>query len=162
MSIEIRPLAPEEIPFLEEMMYEALFVRPGASPFPRDILKRPELAKYIADWGSHPYDQAIVALSNDQLAGAVWGRLFSAEQAGYGFIDEHTPEITIALKADFRGQAMGTLLLQAIEIPYQELGVSALSLSVDQLSPAIQLYLRSGYKIHEEAGTAFTMRKALS
>ncbi|MEL6659757.1 MAG: GNAT family N-acetyltransferase [Bacteroidota bacterium] len=162
MSIEIRPLDPEEIPFVKEMMYEALFVRPGQAPFPRDILERPELAKYIADWGRHSYDQAIVALSREQLVGAVWGRLFSAEQAGYGFIDEHTPEITIAIKKEFRAQAIGTLLLQAIEIPYLEMGVPALSLSVDQLSPAIALYLRSGYQIHEEIGTAYTMRKALS
>ncbi|MEL7249264.1 MAG: GNAT family N-acetyltransferase [Bacteroidota bacterium] len=101
-------------------------------------------------------------MSREQLVGAVWGQLFSAEQPGYGFIDEQTPEITIAIKEDFRAQAIGTLLLQAIEIPYLEMGVPALSLSVDQLSPAIALYLRSGYQIHEEAGTAYTMRKALS
>ncbi|MEL6969712.1 MAG: hypothetical protein AAFZ63_08515 [Bacteroidota bacterium] len=55
MSIEICPLAPEEIPFMKEMMYEALFVRPGQSPFPRDILERPELAKYLVDGGSQSY-----------------------------------------------------------------------------------------------------------
>ena len=161
-NIQIRPLTSAEIPFLAEMLYTALFVRPGDAPFPKEIIRRPKLAKYIKNWGSYSFDQAIVAASGDQLVGAVWGRLFSVEHPGYGFIDERTPEITIAIKPAFRGQAIGTLLLHAIEIPYQELGVTALSLSVDQLSPAIPLYLRCGYQIHAEEGTAYTMRKAIS
>ena len=160
-ELQYRPLTEQEVAFLEEMFYQALFVRPGEEPYPREIIRHPELQKYYTAWGSRKHDLAIVVEKDQQLIGAVWGRQFSAEFPGYGFIDEQTPEVTIAIQPEFRGQGIGQALLEQIEAAYLQVGISTLSLSVDQLSPAIRLYLRCGYAIYEEAGTAYTMRKVL-
>lgn len=48
---EIRPLKQEEIPLLEEFLYQAIFIPSGLEPLPRSILKGPELEMYIKDFG---------------------------------------------------------------------------------------------------------------
>ena len=48
---EIRPLKPEEIPLLEEFLYQAIFIPQGLEPLPRSILKEPDLEMYIKDFG---------------------------------------------------------------------------------------------------------------
>lgn len=143
------------------MLYIALFVRPGETPFPAAILNQPKLAKYIINWNDHPLDIAVVAERNGLIVGAAWGRVFSADDPSYGFIAEDIPEVTVAVVADYRNQGIGGALLQRIEEAYQQANVPALSLSVDQLSPAQRLYFRHGFSIYEESGTAYTMRKLL-
>lgn len=44
---EIRPLKQEEIPLLEEFLYQAIFIPSGLEPLPRSILKEPDLDIYI-------------------------------------------------------------------------------------------------------------------
>ncbi|MDN5199800.1 GNAT family N-acetyltransferase [Fulvivirgaceae bacterium BMA10] len=156
-----RELEPDEIPFLEEMLYEALFVPEGAAPFPLDIIKKPEVSKYVDNWRIYPGDLAIVAVNNDSLIGAVWGRNFQAPHVGYGYIDDNTPEISMAVKPAFRNQGIGTKLLEKLIRTYQERNYRALSLSVDKLNQAKNLYLRSGFEVYKEDGTALVMRKKL-
>ena len=48
---EIRPLKSEEIPLLEEFLYQAIFIPSGLEPLPRSILKEPDLEMYIKDFG---------------------------------------------------------------------------------------------------------------
>ncbi|MFK7907632.1 MAG: GNAT family N-acetyltransferase, partial [Chitinophagales bacterium] len=79
----------------------------------------------------------------------------------YGFIDEQIPEISMAVKSGFRGKGIGTKLIERISEEYQRLGYSALSLSVDQLNPAKNLYERMGFNFFEENGTGVTMKKDL-
>ena len=45
---EIRPLKQEEIPLLEEFLYQAIFIPSGLEPLPRSILKEPDLDIYIS------------------------------------------------------------------------------------------------------------------
>ena len=48
---EIRPLKSEEIPLLEEFLYQAIFIPQGLAPLSRSILKEPDLEMYIKDFG---------------------------------------------------------------------------------------------------------------
>lgn len=66
---EIRALKPEEIPLLEEFLYQAIFIPSGLEPLPRSILKEPELEMYIKDFGQQPDDWALAAEVNGQLVG---------------------------------------------------------------------------------------------
>ena len=159
--VNIRLLQKNEIPFLKEMLYVALYVREGQPSFPRSILESPEIAKYIVDWGSKKGDLAIVAEIEGELVAAIWGRVFTAEEKSYGFIDEQTPEIGMAVKEGFRGQGIGTRLIMEASKEYHRLVYQALSLSVDKENPAIKLYERMGFEFFEESGTAVTMKKKL-
>lgn len=86
----IREIKHKEIGFLSEVLYMALYVPEGQPPFPKSILDNPDISKYIDHWGTLPNDLALVAVSNDELIGAIWGRTFNSSKAGYGFIDENT------------------------------------------------------------------------
>lgn len=143
------------------MLYEALFVPPGHPKYPRSVLKKPELQKYVESWGQDVYDVAIVATHEDELIGAIWGRKFKSEKKGYGYVDDNTPEISIAIFPSYRNQGIGTSLMAQIEGEYLTLGVTQLSLSVDKINPAKNLYDRCGYQVIEEQETAVTMIKQL-
>jgi hypothetical protein len=47
-GISIRPLTSADQPLLWDMLYHALFVPAGAAPLPREIVQRPEIARYVA------------------------------------------------------------------------------------------------------------------
>ncbi len=156
-----RSLQHQEIPFLKEMLYEALYIPEGQAPFPPSILDSPEISKYIKNWGEKQGDVAIVLESEGELIAAIWGRKFEVSEKSYGFIDEQTPEISMAVKAGFRNKGIGTKLIELISEEYHKLNYSALSLSVDKLNPAQKLYERMGFSFFEESSTAITMKKDL-
>ncbi len=93
MEITYRLLKNNEYQFLEEMLYEALFVPAGQLKFPRSIIERPEIRKYIENWNDKRDDLAIVAINKSELIGAIWGRNFGVADKGYGYVDDETPEI---------------------------------------------------------------------
>ena len=161
MNLIIREIIHKEIGFLREMLYLALYVPEGQPPFPKSILDNPDISKYIDYWGTLPNDLALVAVFNDELIGAIWGRTFSKSKAGFGFIDENTPEICMAVKGKFRNQGIGSKLIDEISKIYFSKGFKLISLSVDKQNRAKLLYLRKGFIIVEDEGVDFTMKKIL-
>ena len=161
MKIHYRPIKNTENPFLKEMLYEALFVPEGQAKFPRSIIEHPEIRKYIENWNGRKYDVAIVAIHGEELVGAIWGRNFKEENKGYGYVDAETPEISMAVKKEYRNKGVGTALLLQIELVYLQMGVDKISLSVAKLNPAKKLYDRHGYVFYEEQGAALTMIKVI-
>jgi len=156
-----RKIDKSEIKFLKEMLYEALFVPEGQSPFSLSILEKPEISVYIDNWGKLPNDLAIVAEINNELVGAIWGRSFYPPKLGYGFIDSETPEISMAIKKSFRNRGVGTMLIDELSRRYAEKGIKAISLSVDKLNKAKSLYKRSGFKVITDKGSDLIMKKKL-
>ena len=145
---EIRQALASDEPFLRDMLFEALFAPPGSAPIPRSALDTPEVSRYVDGFGPHPGDVGFVAIADDQPIGAVWVRSIQ----GYGHIDDQTPELTIAVTRDWRGQGVGTALMARIT----EL-VPRISLSSDILNPSIALYKRFGFEIVDRVGTSVTM-----
>ena len=157
-TFSIRDLQPAEYPFLREMFYTAIHVRAGDTPPPKSIIDTPALAKYIANWGRLD-DIALVAEQKGQLVGAIWCRLLKNPQKGYGYIDDQTPELSLAIHPNFRNRGLGTQLMQYAFEALIAKGFKQVSLSVDQDNKAVSLYKRLGFELVEEAGTAFTMKK---
>src|SRR5262245_5711609 len=157
----IRSLTIADEPFLWEMLYEAIFIPEGSPPLPRDIVNIPEIARYVAHWGQAD-DCGVLAVANrTQLPlGAVWLRLFSEGNKGYGYVDDETPELSIALLPDYRGIGIGTELLCSLFAMARK-KYSAISLSVSAQNPALRLYQRLGFQIIRQEGTALIMKKSL-
>ncbi len=160
--VTYRNLLATDTPFLQTMLYQALYVPEGNPPFPTSILDEPSIAKYIANWGSLPNDLAIVAIGNQQPIGAIWGRQFPANNKGYGFVNAQTPEISMAILPAYRNKGIGTKLLTQLEKAYQQTSIKTLSLSVDKRNPAKRLYQRNAYLLYKEEGTALTLWKTIS
>ena len=138
MAPTLRNAATADQPFVTSMLYEALFVPPGAPPFPPEIVDESDIAPYHVDFGSRAGDDGIVAVLDHEPIGATWVRL----HRGYGFVDGTTPELTIAVVAEQRGQGTGDALLAALLERFPRC-----SLSCDRRNPAMRLYERHGFEI---------------
>ncbi|MBA3605730.1 MAG: GNAT family N-acetyltransferase [Acidimicrobiia bacterium] len=110
-----------------------------------EVMARPELARYVADW-PRPGDVGVVAVDDDGRAvGAAWWRSFTAARPGYGFVDALTPEVSIGVIPEARGRGVGTAMLQALIDAAGACGLGALSLSVELDNPARRLYARLNF-----------------
>ena len=98
MRYSIRQMKTSEYPLLAEFLYEAIFVREGEEPAPRNIIEKPELQVYIKDFGSDKDDHCFLAQADGKVDGAVWAR----NVKGYGNIDNTTPEFAISLYKEYR------------------------------------------------------------
>lgn len=99
----------------------------------------PTFPHYTGGWG-RPGDGGFVAEHEGRVVGVVWWRLFPAEQPGYGFVDERTPELGIATWPEERGRGVGRLLLRAATAEHPRL-----SLSVEDGNGARALYEAEGF-----------------
>jgi GNAT superfamily N-acetyltransferase len=160
MWVTNRPINKNDYPFLREMLYEAIFVPEGEKPFPMSIIDLPEIAKYIDNWDS-TVDFGLIVLYHDEPVGAIWCRLFSEEYKGYGFVDRDIPEVSMALKKEFRNRGFGTKMMEQTFTLANEKGYKTLSLSVDKRNRAFEFYKRMGFEIVSEIGTAFTMKRVI-
>jgi ribosomal protein S18 acetylase RimI-like enzyme len=141
----IRHAGAQDLPFLRDMLRHAYYARWGSEA---DV----PLERYVAGWGRRG-DNALVAIDEFQPVGAAWYRLFEAGEPGYGFVDEETPELTIAIVPSRRGKGLGEELLGSLLDQAQRDGYARISLSVEQDNPAIRLYEQHGFaKVGDRAG----------
>jgi ribosomal protein S18 acetylase RimI-like enzyme len=157
----IRPADTKDYPFLRQMVYEAIFVPEGETKPPLSILDAPEINKYVCGWKKTD-DVGFIAEIEGEDSGAAWARLYeNADAGGYGFIDNETPELGLAIYEKFRGMGVGTALMQALLSELWVLGYKKVSLSVDKANRAVALYKRLGFKVIKEQETDFLMVKDL-
>ena len=150
----IRPAGAQDLPFLRDMLRHAYYARWGSEA---DV----PLERYVAGWG-RPGDSALVAIDEFQPVGAAWFRLFEPDEPGYGYVDDRTPELTIAIVPRRRGTGLGRELLTRLLEQARADGYAELSLSVEPDTEAINLYEDYGFeKVGERAG-AYVMQAHLS
>jgi GNAT superfamily N-acetyltransferase len=147
----IRPAGPQDIRFLRDMLRHAYFWRMGRE------LEDP-VFRYVRNWG-RPGDFGLVALDGGNPVGAAWYRLFRESAPGFGFVDERTPELTVAVVPARRGQGFGHELLDGLLARARGARFEAVSLSAPKEATA--LYERYGFRPHHEADDTVTMRAEL-
>ena len=160
MDYVIRPLTGDDEALLWEMLYQALHTAAGAKAPPRDIVRRPELARYVEGWG-RAGDTGFVAheTGENHLLGAVWLRLPVREDNSRGGGDEVAPELAFAVTSGQRGRGIGTALLTQLmrANPHH----SAVSLAVGPTNPAVRLYERFGFRVVQQTEGSVLMRREL-
>jgi ribosomal protein S18 acetylase RimI-like enzyme len=158
--IFVRSLEQQEYDFLMDMHYESIYILENKPP-KHELLNAPNIKKYSEGWGRKG-DWALVALSDNKPIGAVWYRLFDESNKGYGFVDNETPELGIAILPDFRQQGIGAILMKEIIQQARFDGYKSLSLSVNPDNHlAVRLYEKLGFQYYEMSGTSWTMRLPL-
>ena len=158
--VEIRELKPGEYEFLREMLYEAIYFADENQKLPKSIVFEPQLSKYIDNFGRKG-DLAFVIVVENELVGAIWVRLFPESYQSYGFFDEETPELSMAIKENYRNRGFGTRLLKKLLEALKTNGFEKVSLSVDKRNRALDLYQRIGFETVSERKTSLTMLKKL-
>ena len=136
------------------MLRHAFYWRSGTA------VEDASLWRYVSGWGRRG-DTAVVALEEGFPIGAAWFRLFSRDEPGFGFVDEQTPEVSIAVVPSRRGRGIGSELLDALVEVAEEQGYGGLSLSVADDSPAMHMFETQGFEKVEQTDGSWTMRLAL-
>lgn len=154
MEVQIRPIREREIPLLEEFLYEAIWQPVAGERLPREVVHNPALRPYVEAFGEREGDCCLVGEIGGRVVGAVWCRCLY----GYGWIDESTPELAVALRPEWRGRGIGTQLLRAMLEELRRRHVAAVSLSVQRANPAARLYPRLGFRVVEERDGEWIMR----
>jgi GNAT superfamily N-acetyltransferase len=144
-----------DVAFMRSMLTHAYHWR--VAGFEDDI----PLSRYTENWGRSG-DLALIALESGHSIGAAWLRRFTHGSPGYGFVDDETPELTIAVVPSRRRHGIGQELLDALLEQARTAGHHAVSLSVEDESPAVAFYERNGFeRVGHEYG-ALTMVKRFS
>jgi hypothetical protein len=95
--LRLRTAQRDDAQLLRALLYEAAFWRSNvARPQLDEALTNPELARYVEGFG-RPGDFGVLAEEGAEPLGAAWWRSFQAGAPGYGFVDEATPEISVAV-----------------------------------------------------------------
>jgi ribosomal protein S18 acetylase RimI-like enzyme len=170
VPVELRAATTADEPFLWAMLFEASHAAEDGLTGPDDLRAIPELARYVAGWG-RPGDLGVVATEAELrgvrpagaaepnptgtddnggvwLAGAAWVRLLTRAggDAAYGWVDDATPELAIAVDPTRRGTGLGAAMLDRLLADARAAGFPGVSLSVRPGNPARRLYERVGFR----------------
>jgi ribosomal protein S18 acetylase RimI-like enzyme len=161
LNYVIRPLLQSDEAVLWEMLYHGIYVPDGATPPERQVVCHPQLARYVRDWGRAD-DRGFLAedAASREPIGAAWIRLLTGDSKGFGYADDVTPELSVAVLPEYMGRGIGTRLLAKL-LEAASPDYDAVSLSVDADNPALRLYERLGFQTVGTTGTSLTMKKTL-
>ena len=155
--MNIRPATKDDSAFLYKMLYEAARWNPD---WPREeideVLSDPMSRRYHEGWGRKG-DGGVIAEIDGEPVGAAWYRQFTANEPGYGFVDEKIPELGLAVVPLHRRKGIGETLLRAVLVQAREEGFQALSLSVAVHNRSRMMYQRVGFEKVGEEGESWTM-----
>jgi GNAT superfamily N-acetyltransferase len=148
----LRPVGgSQDVRFLRDMLRHAYHWRLA------EDTERP-VYRYVRNWGRRG-DAGVIALEGPHAYGAAWYRLFTENEPGFGFVDEQTPELTIAVVPSRRGKGAGRELLEALLEHARAEGYHAISLSTDPRQ--VGYYEQFGFEKLRETAHAVTMLKQL-
>lgn len=154
-----REYTKDDIPFLQEMLFEAVF-------WSRTVDNRPSLedglsydyTKHILlDFGNRNGDTAVIAQMDGVEAGAAFIRYWNDDINMRGYIAKDIPVLVVGVAQAFRRQGIGGKLIKAIKEAAQEKNISKISLCVTKNNIAYQLYIKQGFTIVEDIETSFNM-----
>ncbi len=152
-DVIIRPLKDSEKEILKEFLYEAIFVPEGEEPPEKSIINREELMVYLYAFGRGKADFALTAEVDGKIVGAVWTRIMH----DYGHVDDETPSFAISLYKEYRGQGIGTHLMQEMLQILKSKGYKRASLSVQKENYAVRMYEKLGFRTFKESEEEYIM-----
>ncbi len=160
MRYSLRRAGVDDVDFLWEMLYHASYAAELGVPSPAALRDHSDLARYVDGWG-RPTDLGVIAVDAEtgERAGAAWLRLLTGNAKGYGYVDDDTPELAIAVLPAHRGKGVGGQLLREL-LDAARGTLRAVSRSVRADNPARRLYERIGFRTVYAAGASVTMMVA--
>ena len=160
MAFLLRVATYDDLPFLREMLYEAVYWRSISQknnpPFDEG-LAAPGVGNALDDWGEREGDTAIIAVLDSVPVGAAWYRFYTASNAIRGYIDEITPVLVLAVTHEHRRHGIGAKLLTCLIERASEQGINRLSLMVSNDNHAYGLYKKLGFRVHTNAESSRLM-----
>jgi GNAT superfamily N-acetyltransferase len=150
----IRRGDPRDVPFLRSLLPHAFSqqVEEPESDVP--------IGRYIDGWGRSG-DTALIAMDEGHSVGAGWYRLFPSSSRGLGFVDEYTPELTVAVVPSRQGEGIGQQLLGALVARAHDDGYVRISATVERAYPEQASLLDLGFEVVAQRGTLLTLARQI-
>ncbi|MBO5318443.1 MAG: GNAT family N-acetyltransferase [Ruminococcus sp.] len=153
MNYNIRKIREDEYKFLDDFIYEAIFIPEGVEPPPKSIINQPDLQVYISNFGKEKDDICFVAEADGKVVGAVWVR----DMNDYGHIAEGVPSFAISLYKEYRNFGIGTRLMETMLSELKNRGYERTSLAVQKANYAVRMYKKVGFEIIDENDEEYIM-----
>jgi ribosomal protein S18 acetylase RimI-like enzyme len=102
------------------------------------------VALHLSRW-QRTCDFGVIAEHGGVAIGAAWARQFSKVEEPIFYVNDRTPEVSIGVVENLRGQSVGTSLLRALRLEADRRDVS-LCLNVRDTNPAVRLYQKIGFQ----------------
>ncbi len=150
-----RAATPADEPFLREMLWLAYNWRDQSVA--KDHWPDPDGPRRYVEGFGRAGDGGVIAEAGGEPAGAAWYRLLPAADAGYGYVADDIPEVTIGVAAAHRGRGVAAELLERLKAAAAAEGLRALSLSVEPDNHALRIYERAGFEPAGRSGGSVTM-----
>ena len=158
MDVLLREAKKSDIPFLKEMLYEAVFWRnPESRPSFDEAIVLPEVSIALEGWGEREGDAAVVAVVDSMQAGAAWYRYWTGSSNTRGYINESIPILAIGVHEDYRHRGIGKRLIEWLADHTLKQSVEKISLCVSKDNYAINLYKQQGFIEYSDIGDSVTM-----
>jgi ribosomal protein S18 acetylase RimI-like enzyme len=162
MNLLLRDSQHSDIPFMREMLYEAVFWRVSDNkPSLEEGLAYPEVSKALADWGRRDGDTAVIATVDSTPVGAAWYRFYTDTNFINGYIEETTPVLVIGVHSDYRHQGIGGKMIEWLIDHASKHTIRRMSLSVSKDNYATNLYRQQGFLEYADNGDAFIMMREI-
>ena len=162
MNILLRKARHSDLPFLKEMLYEAVFWRASTNkPSFEEGLAYPEVSRALADWGEREGDVGVVATMNSIPVGASWLSYWTDDHFINGYMDSGTPVLVIGVQRDYRHQGIGGKMIEWLVDYAAKHSIQKISLSVSKDNYALNLYRQQGFVEHMDKGDAFIMVRTI-
>jgi GNAT superfamily N-acetyltransferase len=109
-----------------------------------EVETRPEFSHYTV-LAPQRGDYGWVADTGAEAVGVVWAQYLPADDPGYGFLAEGTPEMSLWVRSGWRGQGIGRALLRCLQDEARSRRIARISLSVESGNHARRLYVDEGF-----------------
>jgi ribosomal protein S18 acetylase RimI-like enzyme len=153
--VDYRAATEADEPFLRAMLWLAYNWRDESAA--EDHWPDPDGPRRYVEGFGRPGDAGVIAETGGEAAGAAWYRLLPAADAGYGYVADDVPELTIGVAPEHRGQGVAAELLERLKATAATEGFRALSLSVEPDNHALKLYERAGFEPAGSSGGSVTL-----
>ena len=158
MIIHLKNSQPADLPFMKEILYEAVFWRvDDKRPSFEEGSAYPGVIKSLADWGEREGDAAVIATINDVPVGAAWYRYWTKDNYIRGYMDENVPVLVIGVHQDHRHQGIGSKIIEWLIEHAKKSGIQKMSLMVSKDNYALSLYRQQGFQEYSDDEDSFTM-----
>lgn len=163
MNVHLRFARQSDLPFMRQMLYEAVFWRASDNrPSLEEGLAYPGVSPSLADWGERTGDTAVIATSETgSPVGAAWYRYWTDDNYIRGYINEAIPALVIGVHRDCRHRGIGTKMLQWLIDYAAHQAIQQMSLMVSKDNGAINLYRQQGFREYADKGDSLLMMRKI-
>lgn len=141
MSLFLRRSVNADLPFMRQMLYEAVYwksISKGTNPPFEKGLSEPGVGNALESWNVREGDLAVVAEKDSIPVGAAWYRFYNSEN--------EIPVLVAAVHRDHRRAGIGEKLINRLIHEASQQKVGKISLMVSKDNHAKSLYEKCGFK----------------